>query len=288
MKKVLFLISTLSVIVVISFVIFSYSKTDSDIQSVKQPPVASVIISEWTVTIKGNIRLETGFTSHDPDGGEIVYYRWEVAEAPVARADEVGRVIYEGTEPSKSNILLPELTANDIGTWTFKFSVTDDEGETGSKNVIVKVRKDITALASTTLVPIGENKDLADSDIIAGVVVNDEAVAFPRTVMDNYAIANSIVGEEPIVLVLCEFCQTGVAYYRTVEGQVLSFSGFGGTLLEDDYKVEDNETKSTWAIVQGKAVDGLYNGKELLNLEVRMTTWGEWVGQHPDTLVLVN
>ena len=288
MKKVLFLISTLSVIVVISFVIFSYSKTDSGTQTVKQPPIASIIIKEWTVTTKGEIRLETGFTSSDPDGGEIVYYLWEVAEAPVARIEEIGRVLYEGTEPSDSNILLPELTANDIGTWIFKFSVTDDEGVIASENVVVKVRENISALASTTLVPAGEKMDLTDSDIVVGLVVNNEAVAFPRDIMDNFAIANSTVGEEPIVLVLCEFCQTGVAYYRTVEGKVLSFSGFGGTLLEDEYKVEDNETKSTWAIVEGRAVAGSYSGAELLNLEVRMTTWGEWVAQYPDTLVLVN
>ena len=48
----------------------------------------------------------------------------------------------------------------------------------------------------------------------------------------------------------------------------------------------DKETGSLWSQIIGKAVDGPFSGTNLTPLAALQTTWGEWVAEHPDTLVL--
>lgn len=246
-------------------------------------PVAAINTDTWNVTPKGGIDLG-GYGSYDPDGGDIVSYEWKIIGTPPAQISRRSEVVYSGSTFPEVNV---PMTVQDEGMWTFEFTIVDDEGEQTQKKVNVFVRSEITALSSTSFSKASEALEIDDSAIIAGLNVNNEAVAFPRSVMDEHAIANAVVGGEPIVLVLCEFCQTGVAYYRVVDQQTLIFSGFGGTLIEDDYRAQDAETLSTWSIVSGEAVKGDLAGTELSAFPVNMTTWGEWLAQYPETLILL-
>jgi hypothetical protein len=50
----------------------------------------------------------------------------------------------------------------------------------------------------------------------------------------------------------------------------------------------DHETDSMWSQPWGRGIKGTHKGVELNLLPFQLTTWGSWVQDHPDTLVMVN
>ena len=48
----------------------------------------------------------------------------------------------------------------------------------------------------------------------------------------------------------------------------------------------DHQTDTLWSQFVGEAIDGPLNRTELEFLPSRLTTMGEWVREHPDTLLL--
>jgi len=50
----------------------------------------------------------------------------------------------------------------------------------------------------------------------------------------------------------------------------------------------DHETDSTWSQPWGRAIRGPHKGVELNLLPFQLTTWGTWVEDHPETLVMIN
>ncbi|MBI2820350.1 MAG: DUF3179 domain-containing protein, partial [Acidobacteria bacterium] len=78
---------------------------------------------------------------------------------------------------------------------------------------------------------------------------------------------------------------SGVVYDRTIDGRKFEFGAVGvqnGTLI-----MYDQQTKSWWSQLFGKAVDGPMKEKKLVKLPSTMTTWKKWKALHPDTTVYV-
>jgi hypothetical protein len=74
-------------------------------------------------------------------------------------------------------------------------------------------------------------------------------------------------------------------YARKFEGKELNFGVVGvdrGTLV-----MYDEETKSRWSQLFGKAIAGAMEGKALEKLPSTMTTWSQWKALHPETGVYV-
>ncbi|MFH1236641.1 MAG: DUF3179 domain-containing (seleno)protein, partial [Parcubacteria group bacterium] len=203
----------------------------------KKDPFISQTLNRWNVTPKGSI-LMSGFGAHDPDGGTIALYEWRIVSTPRGHEDRVGEMVYSGME--YPDVEIP-VTSDDLGQWTFELTITDDEGAQTKATAIVTVRERVDAITSATLVPQETAGEIYRDELVAGVVVDGIAAAFPRSVMDHHSIANALINAEPIVVVVCEFCQTGVAYSRYASGWVLTFQTLGGTLLEDDYVAKDLE-----------------------------------------------
>lgn len=66
----------------------------------------------------------------------------------------------------------------------------------------------------------------------------------------------------------------------------MSFEASGG-LVNSSLVMQDRETDTYWAIMEGKAVAGELEGTELVELPVgEKIQWRHWKGKHPDTLVL--
>ena len=62
--------------------------------------------------------------------------------------------------------------------------------------------------------------------------------------------------------------------------------GVSGRLWRDALVMYDRESRSLWSQITGEAVAGPAKGAKLEEVPSRMTTWAEWRGRHPDTLVL--
>lgn len=51
--------------------------------------------------------------------------------------------------------------------------------------------------------------------------------------------------------------------------------------------MRDSQTCSRWQQATGEAFEGPMKGTRLPIMPFKLTTWGEWRAQHPETLVLV-
>lgn len=68
--------------------------------------------------------------------------------------------------------------------------------------------------------------------------------------------------------------------------QTLTFEASGG-LINASLVMQDKETNTYWAIMQGRAIAGRHAGKTLTTLPTgSKLRWSAWRARHPDTLVL--
>jgi hypothetical protein len=74
-------------------------------------------------------------------------------------------------------------------------------------------------------------------------------------------------------------------YARELDGRTLSF-GVSGKLVRNSLVMYDRETRSLWSHLTGEALSGPLQGKRLTQVPSSQTTWGLWLKQHPNTLLL--
>ena len=143
-----------------------------------------------------------------------------------------------------------------------------------------------------TLAPDEAYLELGDA--VFGIAVNGEARAYPLRLMDWHEMANDVVGGIPISLAYCPLCGAGIAYDgRAPNGQTYTF-GTSGLLYRSNKLMYDRVTRTLWNQFTGEPVLGSLAGDtdaeggplRLSLLPVVLTTWGDWLAQHPGTTVL--
>jgi len=268
---------------------FAFSTTENGRPSeeaviVGDPPKAVAgLVPQRITLLRGTKPIIDGAYSYDPDGGEIISYAWSVKRAPEAKQGFVGTIVSDGRSPSWE---MWQPTEEDLGEWVFKLTVTDDEGMRAHDELVVVIQDRVDAILEPKKVAAEEATFLTPDDSIVGVTVNGKSIAYPAKVTFPHGLVNDTVGGTPLYVVFCEFCQSGVAWKRILNGQVFMMHTLGGTLFEDHYRIEDDVTGSTWHAVFGEVPEGAYAGTTLEEVPAQLTTWGEWFTEHPDTLVL--
>ncbi len=124
---------------------------------------------------------------------------------------------------------------------------------------------------------------LNDDFPIFGIVLDGEARAYPRHIMEVHEMVNDTLGGERIAFAYCTLCGSAQAYLS--EGIVMRTSG----LLSRSNKVMfDLLTMSAFDTFTGRAVSGplLSEGVQLEQVSVVTTTWGEWKADHPETTIV--
>ena len=131
---------------------------------------------------------------------------------------------------------------------------------------------------------------LDDDTIVFGVVINDEARAYPRSIMEVREMVNDTLGGRDIAMPYCTLCGSAQVYFTDevpegVERPILRTSGL---LTRSNKVMYDVRTFSIFDTFLGQAVSGplLEAGVELRQNSVITTTWGQWKAEHPDTTVL--
>ncbi len=74
-------------------------------------------------------------------------------------------------------------------------------------------------------------------------------------------------------------------YSRNIENRE-RFFGVSGLLYRSNVLMYDRGTSSLWSQIKGEAVVGPMTGSRLEILPSRLTTWGKWREQYPESLVL--
>lgn len=126
---------------------------------------------------------------------------------------------------------------------------------------------------------------MEDDELVLGVVIGGEAVAYPLRFLARHELANDTVGGVPVALGYCTLCRTGLMFDRRVDDQVLSFQS-SGLLMDSNKVMVDNETDSLWQHLSGSAFTGPLDGTVLDTFPMVTTRWDDWVATHPDTLTL--
>ena len=131
---------------------------------------------------------------------------------------------------------------------------------------------------------------LDDDTIVFGVVIDDEARAYPRSIMEVREMVNDTLGGRDIAMPYCTLCGSAQVYFTDevpegIERPILRTSGL---LTRSNKVMYDVVTFSIFDTFRGQAVSGpLYEaGIELNQNSVITTTWGQWKAEHPDTTVL--
>ncbi len=141
-------------------------------------------------------------------------------------------------------------------------------------------------------VQTAEEADWLDADdIVFGVVINGEARAYPRQIMEVREMVNDSLGGRDFAMPYCTLCGAAQVWFTDnlpdgIDRPVLRTSG----LLSRSNKVMyDLTSQSIFDTFVGTADSGVLHdqGISLEGHTVVTSTWAAWVAEHPDTTVLI-
>ncbi len=131
-----------------------------------------------------------------------------------------------------------------------------------------------------------------DDAYVFGVVINGEARAYPKNMMEVHEMVNDTLGGRRIALPYCTLCGSAQVYYTddvvTDDGEpiVLRTSGL---LIRSNKMMYELTTRSLIDTFRGVASSGPLReqGVQLEQESVITATWGEWKLAHPETTIIV-
>ncbi len=143
----------------------------------------------------------------------------------------------------------------------------------------------IPALMKPEFATVMNTTYLRPDDELIGVVIGDEARAYPLRVLVWHEIVNDTVGGVPIAVTYCPLCGTAMVFDRRVNDQVLTF-GVSGLLYQSDVLFYDHQQNGLWSQLELAAVSGPLAGAALTWLPSKRTRWSHWRKAYPESQVL--
>jgi hypothetical protein len=127
-----------------------------------------------------------------------------------------------------------------------------------------------------------------DDSIVFGVVVNDEARAYPRNILEVHELVNDTLGGRRIGMPYCTLCASAQAYFTDGVGTADLVLRTSGLLNRSNKVMYELNTKSVFDTFKGRAVSGPLRraGVTLEQISVVTSTWGAWKAAHPETTIV--
>jgi len=160
----------------------------------------------------------------------------------------------------------------------------------------------IPALNDPALVRAGSDDDWLDDDFpVFGVVVEGEAIALPKNIMQIHEMVNMTLGGRRLGIPYCTLCGSAQAYFTDVIDELPSVDGLeplegqpslelrtSGLLIRSNKVMYEFHTKSVFDTFTGEAVSGPLQdtGLQLEQTSVLATTWGAWKDTHPTSWLI--
>ncbi|MDH3218661.1 MAG: DUF3179 domain-containing protein [Gammaproteobacteria bacterium] len=146
-------------------------------------------------------------------------------------------------------------------------------------------RDGIPALSDPKLVEPAAADYLEPTDRVVGISLNGSARAYPIAILNWHEIVNDEINGRRFAITYCPLCGTAVAFDANIDGRPTDF-GVSGLLYNSDVLLYDRDTESLWSQIMGESIAGERVGTRLAALPISHTTWRDWRGRYPDTLVL--
>ena len=115
-------------------------------------------------------------------------------------------------------------------------------------------------------------------ELVAGVVVEGRAKAYPFSELSGSPATNDELGGVPVLVAFESQSRSASVYSRTVNGRTLTFETRRGDLT-------DTETGSVWSVLTGRALRGELAGFRLSAIPSVTLFWFAWADFYPDTSV---
>ena len=115
-------------------------------------------------------------------------------------------------------------------------------------------------------------------ELVAGVVVEGRAKAYPFSELSESPVINDEVSGVPLLVTFDSESRSAAVFSRTVNGRALTFEIRQGNLT-------DAQTGSVWSVLTGRAFRGELAGTRLSAIPSVTLFWFAWADFYPDTSV---
>ena len=128
---------------------------------------------------------------------------------------------------------------------------------------------------------------LADDESVLVVELDGAARAYPLAIMTQHEVVNDRLAGVPLLVTYCPLCNSGLAFERTIDGEVWDF-GTSGRLLRSNLVMYDRQTRTLWSQFSGTALWGDPDvvGRELERLPTQVLPWDTFRAAYPDGTIL--
>jgi hypothetical protein len=101
--------------------------------------------------------------------------------------------------------------------------------------------------------------------------------AYPLTLFSDRRVVNDVIESMEIAVFHSPELGVSAAWFRTVLGEPIEFSGEAAGAVADDLT-----TITRWDLTTGVAVAGNLEGQRLVSLPATLTSWDGWAALHPN------
>ena len=143
----------------------------------------------------------------------------------------------------------------------------------------------IAAIMTPRFVAAARAAFLPSEDHVIGILAGHTAKAYPLRILNWHQVVNDEIDGTPIAITYCPLSGSAVVFDRRVGGEVLTF-GVSGRLYQGNVLLFDHQSSSLWSQLAGVALTGERMGAHLEEVAAVLTTWGDWLREHPATIVL--
>ena len=146
----------------------------------------------------------------------------------------------------------------------------------------------IPALDQPKVTPASEGGWYPKDAIVFGIVVNGEARAYPKHIMEVHEMVNDTLGGRQIGIPYCTLCLSAQAYFTDTLPGFTPLLRTSGLLSRSNKLMYDVRSGSVIDTFTGIARSGPMRkaGVTLTQTTVVITSWGAWRAAHPKTTLL--
>lgn len=124
------------------------------------------------------------------------------------------------------------------------------------------------------------DRRLGTKEIVLGVAINEDARAYSFGDLIRSMVINDTLGNSPVVAVYEQRSNLMAVFGRTISGRVLTFAQ-----ADEPLQIIDEATNSVWSKLDGKAISGPLEGKQLTMIPSFQLFWFAWTDFYPDTSI---